>query len=359
VSRNLSPRATAARWRRWGAVIGATAATAAATLVVALTVVVPAVHAESPVHAGIAAERSASGSTTATPAARAADDGGADGAGVDDPGLRVGIRTFVPPAGIKVTSDISYADDAADHLDVCSPAGSSSTARPAVLSIHGGSWTRGDEANSDWRNVCEWLASAGFVTYSLDYRLVPADIFPTQIDDVTNALRWIREPANVARFGIDPRRIGVFGGSAGGNLASLLGMRGSGDIHSGARVAAVAELSGPVDLTQAGQSLGSPDARLQSIELAYLGCTSFADCPNARAASAVYDVDSSDPPVFIGASSDEFVPVEQDEAFAAALQKAGVPHTLKVNPGHWHSIATLDASMRESVVDFLHKYLGS
>jgi acetyl esterase/lipase len=273
---------------------------------------------------------------------------------------RVGIRTFSAPTGIRVASNVQYAiaGGTALRLDVCSPHVASLTPQPAVISIHGGSWSHGDKANTDWHNVCEWLASEGFVTYSVDYRLVPGAHFPAAIDDVTQALSWVREPANVERFNIDPKRIGVFGGSAGGNLAALLGMRGHGDTHTGTRVAAVAELSGPVDLTSQGQTLGHPDQRLQQIELAYLNCTSFESCGAAKDASAVSFVDSTDPPVFIGASKDEFVPVEQDSAFADALQKAAVPHTMHLASGHWHSIATLDAGMRTAVAAFLHRYLG-
>jgi len=287
-------------------------------------------------------------------------------------GPRVGIRTFTAPTGIRVVSNISYgtaSDGQSLRLDVCSPAvtsgpsaptlaSTSSGPRPAVLSIHGGSWSHGDKSSPDWHAVCQWLASEGFVTYSIDYRLVPSVTFPAPIDDVTRALTWIREPENVTRFGIDPRRIGVFGGSAGGNLAALLGMRGHGDIHSGTRVAAVAELSGPVDLTAHGQTLGHPSDYLRSIELAYLGCADFENCPAAAAASAVSYVDASDPPVFIGASDTELVPVEQDLAFADALEAAEVPHTVRVDAGHWHSIETLNAPMRAAVAAFLHTYLG-
>lgn len=275
-------------------------------------------------------------------------------------GPRVGIRTFVAPRDIRIVSNVTYAtasDGQALRLDVCSPATPSSGPLPAVLSIHGGSWSHGDKASTDWHAVCQWLASEGFVTYSIDYRLVPTVRFPAPLDDVTRALTWVREPDNVKRFNIDPRRIGVFGGSAGGNLAALLGMRGSGDIHTGTRVAAVAELSGPVDLTAHGQTLGNPSEYLRSIELAYLGCTDFTECPAANAASAVSYVDPSDPPVFIGASDSELVPVEQDRAFAATLAAAGVPHTLRVDDGHWHSIATLNAPMRTAVAAFLHRYL--
>jgi acetyl esterase/lipase len=324
VSTNNSPRTIAGGWRRWATAAAVVAALAAGALVVTSAVVAPTAD-----------------------------------AAIGKPDPRVGIRTFVAPSDITTTSDIAYSSASSDRLDVCRPSASSSTPRAAVIEIHGGAWTHGDKSDADWHNVCAWLASEGFVTFDLDYRLVPSAVFPSQIDDVTAALRWIRQAQNVTRFGIDPRRIGVFGGSAGGSLAALLGMRGSGDTHTGIRVAAVAELSGPVDLTQAGQSLGSPDPYLQSIELGYLGCTSFANCPQARDASAVYDVDASDPPVFIGASADEFVPVQQDEAFAAALQKAGVPHTLRVDPGHWHSIAALNAPMRDAVAAFLHAHLDA
>ena len=308
--------------------------------------------------AASATSTSAASAPTATPHAVAAAKGASRGAPIRP---RVGIRTFVAPADIQVTSNISYgtaSDGQALRLDVCSPAVASSSPLPAVLSIHGGSWSHGDKANSDWHAVCEWLASEGFVTYSVDYRLVPTVHFPAPIDDVTRALTWVREPENVKRFNIDPTRIGVFGGSAGGNLAALLGMRGHGDIHTGTRVAAVAELSGPVDLTAHGQTLGNPIDYLRGVELAYLNCTDFENCPAAKSASAVSYVDPSDPPVFIGASETELVPVEQDQEFAATLQAAGVPHTLHVDTGHWHSIATLNAPMRTAVAAFLHKYLG-
>ncbi|MFF3601899.1 alpha/beta hydrolase, partial [Kitasatospora indigofera] len=203
----------------------------------------------------------------------------------------IGIRTFTAPSGIRVTEDVTYGtrdDGTLLTLDVCRPAETAeaetteATAAeavqadamaaeavlpdatppgaegaavvavrgglPAVVSIHGGSWARGDKANDDWRNVCGWLASEGFVAYSLNYRLVPEALFPAAIDDVALAVEWMRTPANASRFGIDPARIGAFGGSAGGNLAALLGTRGTGPLDEGSRVAAVAELSAPIDL---------------------------------------------------------------------------------------------------------------
>lgn len=278
----------------------------------------------------------------------------------------VGIRTFAQPAGVTVTTGVVYtteADGTALALDVCSPAGSTpgtpaAAALPAVVSIHGGSWTRGDKANDDWRGVCEWLASEGFVAYSVDYRLAPASVFPAAIDDLATAVEWIRRPDNVARFGIDPARIGAFGGSAGANLALLLGTRGSGSLAEGSRVAAVAELSGPTDLT--GQTLATDGAseRLQNLVLRYLGCSSLVDCPQAVAASPSRRLDRTDPPVFIGQSDHEFIPLAQATRFAANLDRLGIEHELVTVPGAVHSIGILDEGMRARVAAFLHGALG-
>ena len=94
----------------------------------------------------------------------------------------IGIRTFTPPAGLEVEADVEYGtreDGTLLTLDVCRPAPDAiEQQRPAVVSIHGGSWARGDKANADWRSVCLWLASEGFVAASVNYRLVP-DVRPT------------------------------------------------------------------------------------------------------------------------------------------------------------------------------------
>ncbi|WP_166790411.1 alpha/beta hydrolase [Cryobacterium tagatosivorans] len=274
----------------------------------------------------------------------------------------VGIRTFSRPDGISVATDVVYgtqSDGALLTLDVCSPTGDTEAGAPrsAVVSIHGGSWARGDKGNSDWRAVCTWLASEGFVAYSVNYRLVPDALFPAAIDDLGLAVEWIRQADNAARYGIDPDRIGAFGGSAGGNLAALLGARGSGSLTEGARVAAVAELSGPTDLGHEALVVGNAPAGLQRIVQSYLGCASLADCPQARAASPLSELDRSDPPVFIGAAAEEFIPLAQSIDYVSRLDRLGIPNELVTVPGTLHSIGILDATMRVKVAAFLHRHL--
>ncbi len=276
----------------------------------------------------------------------------------------IGIRTFTPPGNLVVDADLEYGvrdDGTLLTLDVCSPPESVlGEARPAVISIHGGSWARGDKANADWRNVCLWLASEGFVAASVNYRLVPDARFPAAIDDVALAVEWLRAPEQVERFGIDPERIGAFGGSAGGNLAALLGMTGEGALDEGSRVAAVAELSGPLGLGAAELEADAASDWLRTIVGEYLGCEPVASqdaCPQALDASPAMRIDPSDPPVFIGHADAEAVPLGQSTRFAAALAAAGVPVELAVVPGAAHSIGILDEALRARVAAFLHTHL--
>ena len=284
----------------------------------------------------------------------------------------VGIRTFTPPAGIRVEADLEYGtreDGTLLTLDICRPAATTAsvaavgvdTALPAVLSIHGGSWARGDKANTDWRSTCMWLASEGFVAASVNYRLAPTALFPAAIDDVALAVEWLRAPEQADRFGIDPARIGAFGGSAGGNLAALLGTSGDGPVDEGSRVAAVAELSGPVGLGAAELAADEASAWLRGIIGDYLGCepgASDADCPQAASASPATHADPSDPPFFVGHAESEVVPLGQSQRFAANLAAAGVPIELAIVPGSEHSIGILDEGLRTRVAAFLHAHLG-
>jgi acetyl esterase/lipase len=159
--------------------------------------------------------------------------------------------------------------------------------------------------------------------------------------------------AEAERFGVDPDRLGVFGGSAGGNLAALVGTGGEGDLDAGARVAAVVDLSGPIDLT--GVDLTDDFAPLQ---LEYLACADFGDCPQARLASPGSHIDASDPPFFIAHSTTEKIPLAQAEHFVEELRDAGIDVEFLVADGTLHSIALLDDDLKSRILDFYARTLG-
>lgn len=151
--------------------------------------------------------------------------------------LGIGPATADPPETAKPRLEVLYdetyreqGDDAA-RLDVYLPRPTPpdeprptdprpASLRPAVLVIHGGGWTSGDK----WTTArhCRSLAGRGYVAVSINYRLAPEHQFPAQLDDVREALIWVLD--NADRFAIDPSRIGIFGYSAGGHLATLVGM---------------------------------------------------------------------------------------------------------------------------------------
>jgi acetyl esterase/lipase len=261
-----------------------------------------------------------------------------------------------PPRGVVVTADVPYARaDPLQRLDVCAPAPNGAV-HPAVLLIHGGGWHQGDKSTVE--DSCEWLAQSGFVTFNMDYRLWPAARYPAQLDDGLAALRFIRSPATVRHYELDPARVGVFGGSAGGNLAAQLALRGSAPLTGGDRVAALVDLSGPLDLT-ADAVTAAQDPRLTSDELGFLGCARLDRCPAAAAASPLRAAAAGDPPTFIGQASVDFVPHQEGDALAAALRRAGVPVTLEQRPGRFHSFGVLTPGMRADIAAFLHAHLGS
>ncbi|MCS0498452.1 alpha/beta hydrolase [Protaetiibacter mangrovi] len=259
---------------------------------------------------------------------------------------------------IPTTVDIEYGavDGQPLLLDACSPLdfdALTDPARAAIVVVHGGSWARGSKNDIAWRAVCQWLARSGYPTFAVNYRLAPANPYPAAIDDVSAAVEWLREPEQVARFGIDPDRIGAFGGSAGANLVSLLGTRGTGALDEGARVAAVVELSGPIDLT----GVAVTDDFVP-VQLAYLGCVTADDCPAASAASADTWVDETDPPFFVAHSTDEMIPLEQARIFVRALRDAGVDTTFVTVEGRLHSIAMIDDGLKQRILDFYARTLA-
>ena len=274
-----------------------------------------------------------------------------------DPQIDAAGTDLATDPDVTVIADVEYGavDGQPLLLDACLPPDydPSATAVPGILVIHGGSWREGRKDSVAWRAVCTWLAGAGYPAFSVAYRLAPEHPFPAGFDDVRAAVEWLRADEQVERFGLDPDRLALFGGSAGGNLAALVGTTGSGDLATGSRVAAVADLSGPIDLT--GVAVTDDFAPLQ---LEYLGCATFQTCPTAEDASPNFQVDATDPPFFIAHSTTEKIPLAQSERFVEDLRDAGIDVEFLVADGALHSIALLDDDLKRRIVEFYGRTLG-
>jgi acetyl esterase/lipase len=95
-------------------------------------------------------------------------------------------------------------------------------------------------------------------------------------------------------------------------------------------------------------------------ELAYLHCTTEGDCPAARAASPLFQIDRTDPPFFVTHSAEESkIPIGQSRAFVAKLRRAGVDTTFVVVQGRAHSIAMMNDDLKNRIVAFYQRTLGA
>jgi acetyl esterase/lipase len=207
---------------------------------------------------------------------------------------------------------------------------------PAVVLLHGGGWVAG--SHDQLRPLAGALASQGYVTATVGYRMVPRHRFPAQIQDAKCSVRWLR--ANAQRYRIDSERIGALGFSAGAHLALLLGMTDAQDGLEGnggnpaqsSGVQAVINISGPTDLTRPAW----PDAT-QLILADFLGGNREQLPGLYRAASPVAYVRRGAPPVLtIHGTADSVVPYEQAQLLHSALRKARVRSQLTTLHGKGH-----------------------
>jgi acetyl esterase/lipase len=229
-----------------------------------------------------------------------------------------------------VERDITYCtmDGVALKMDVYYP--SENNGRFAVtMYVHGGGWSSGDKAQGAGTVEIPGLQKAGFLVVSVNYRLAPEYKFPAMIEDVKCAVRSLR--AHADEYNLDPNRIGVWGGSAGGHLVNLLGATDESAgfdvgeyLEYSSRVQAVVDMFGPADLTVSFNGGYESASRV------------FGDFDAALASPVTY-VTSDDPPfLMLHGEKDEVVPIEQSEILLAALQAAGVPAELVrvTNAGH-------------------------
>ena len=136
-----------------------------------------------------------------------------------NPGISI-ARPTVPPT-IRSVTGLTYCTIGARalQLDVFYPAARHRQGYPAVLFIHGGGWRSGSRAQHV--PMAQQLAARGYVTVTAEYRLSTETVYPAAVLDLKAAVRWLR--ANARAYQIDTTRVAVWGFSAGGQLAALLG----------------------------------------------------------------------------------------------------------------------------------------
>src|SRR5438067_9711157 len=126
---------------------------------------------------------------------------------------------FQLPEGTKAHRDLAYGAHERQKLDLFLPPDVSGPL-PLVLWVHGGGWENGRKE----QNPALPFLAKGYAVAATNYRLSQHAVFPAQILDCKNAVRYLR--AHAQEYGLDPDRFGVWGASAGGHLVALLGTTG-------------------------------------------------------------------------------------------------------------------------------------
>jgi acetyl esterase len=226
--------------------------------------------------------------------------------------------------------------------------------RPLLVFFHGGGFVLGDLETHD--SACRMLCRhAELHVLAIDYRLAPEHPFPAALEDGSAAFTWALEHAR--ELGADPARIAVGGDSAGGNLAAVLSQR---TVLEGTPAPALQLLLCPlVDRTVDRESMGHfaegfllTRADISWFHNHYAG-TVGADNSDPRISPLLCRELSGLPPALVITAG--FDPLrDEGEAYAAALQSAGTPATLRRFDSLVHgftNMTTLSQACRDAMVE--------
>lgn len=272
------------------------------------------------------------------------------------------------PADVRRIPDVPYlGPDRAEKLDVYLPPPNFARPLPAVLLIHGGGWRIGDKADVRERNIGNTLASHGYAVFSINYLLNVGETdpetrrfrlqrlaWPRNLIDCKTALRFIR--AEAGRHGVDPERIAVMGGSAGGHLSMLVGVTARHaefnrqGLYTDQRndVACILNFYGDYDIR---------GRRVSPFE----GATPEETRANETAASPVTWFNDETPPMFIThGTADDIIPVERSRLLAQELERRGLDYLYVeiAKAPHSYHLQPVQMDLRPVVLSFLEKHLG-
>ena len=201
--------------------------------------------------------------------------------------------------------------------------------RPVVVVIHGGGWTNGTKR--EFPQLSRYLAARGYVVASIDYRLAPQWKFPAPQNDLTSAVRYVKDLATT--HAVDPTRIALLGRSSGGQIA-LLGAYTSTD----PAIRGVVSMQGPAAMRwgHANPAKARVFDSTAALE-AYLGGPPTTHGAQYDAAEPGRFVTQNSPPTLIFQSlRDEHVAPFHADLVSARLIEEGVPHLVVRMPWATH-----------------------
>lgn len=260
------------------------------------------------------------------------------------------------PRGVKMTPDIHFLlDETRTELaDLYQPHPRNCSGGPgaAIVFIHGGGWVTGDKDQPRSINVCSHLALHGYTCLNIDYLLAsPTDgdytraAWPQNYYDCQRAVQWLRQHAQ--DLYIDPKRIGVIGGSAGGHLAHMVALAPEELAAEDPTAAGLLDTSQiPVNGVRCAVNLYGPTDFLSGIGNVEDSGASLTMFPGPltehedlyRQASLMTHIHSDNPPVFlIHGTVDTVVDIRQSQRYVAKARQCGAPVSFRKVEGAAHA----------------------
>jgi acetyl esterase/lipase len=267
------------------------------------------------------------------------------------------------PKGTVIHGNIPYNNDTLKKhlLDIYLPADAKGKL-PLIVFIHGGGWI-GNDKYADMGYMPSTITAMlenGFAIASIDYRFAMDAVFPLILQDCHKAVSFLYDNAN--KYSLDKNRIGIMGFSAGGHLASLIGLANNNKVSDfympkstkAFKIKAVIDFYGPSELIMLPNA---DDAK--SPEGILLGAAPLDRPDLAKAASPVTYVDKNDPPfLIIHGEKDNIVSNKQSKLLKAWLDAEGVQNELIIVKDAPHFGTMYDvAEIKNKVIDFLKKQL--
>lgn len=285
---------------------------------------------------------------------------------------RPAVAAAPPRATGSERLDVAYAGASPSQvLDLRVPASTSGPV-PLVVYLHGGGFRDGDE--DEVGGLAPELLDAGYAVASVGYRLSDEAPFPAAPRDAKAAVRHLR--AHASEYGLDPARFAVWGDSAGGNLAALVGLTGDrrtvldddalGNPGVPSSVRAVVDRYGPSDLAARANQGRDPGCRPSPAEVdAYIAVYLGGPAPTvprvaAEASPITWVASAPRIPAFSieHGTADCIVPVDQARTFAAALTAVGQRPDLRVLDGAQHGDARFDTELVGPTIRWLDGVLA-
>ena len=189
---------------------------------------------------------------------------------------------------------------------------------PTAILVHGGGWQQGDKQTT-FNPIFDPLTKAGFVWFTVNYRLAPKSVYPAAVDDVVTAIRYIE--AHAKEFKVDPKRIAISGESAGGHIVAMIGGRYADELH----IRAVVPFYPAVDFDALVEGLDKNATAYHGI-MQFIGATEIND--NARkllreASPMTYIHKGMPPYLIIVGTADQLVGFRQSKEFCDKVNQAG------------------------------------